>query len=233
MRRLGLSAIILGSALAVAGESRAADAPFPPPLVTQPLYATEFVSALYLRGDVGYRFFDSVSGSIVGVPFSSASYSNVVAFDAGFGFKAKWFRGDITATYAVHPRFFGATAVASPDVQARINAITTLFNGYFDLGTWRGFTPYVGAGIGFSWIRPMELATVTPIPSANSPGTWDTAWALHAGVAFAVARNWLVDASYRYLHVGSPKTFVDGIGTIDYGHMNAQEARIGLRYLID
>ncbi len=233
MRSLASSAIIVGAALLASSVAQAADPAFPPPLITQPLYATEFMSGIYVRGDVGYRMFDSTSGAIAGVPFSSASYSSGTAFDLGFGFKAKWFRGDITASYGLRPHFFGATAVASPDVQARITAITTLFNGYFDLGTWKGFTPYVGAGIGFSWMRPNQFTAASVAVTTSTPGTWDIAWAAHAGVSFALSRNWGVDASYRFLHLGAPQTFLNGIGTIDYGNMNAHDVRIGLRYTLD
>src|SRR6266545_7079192 len=156
MRRLIVSSII-----AVAGTALAHAADLPFPVAPKPLVMSEFVSGWYVRGDVGYRFFNAPGGSFAGVDFTSSSFSNGAAFDLGFGFKAKWFRGDLTASYGVRPHFFGATAFASPDVQTRITAITTLFNGYFDLGTWHGLTPYVGAGIGFSWMRPNEFISVS------------------------------------------------------------------------
>ena len=234
MWRITGSTIVAASVMAL-GAAHAADPPFLPRLVAKPLVATEFVSNWYVRGDVAYRFYNSPGGSIAGVDFSSSSLSNGAAFDLGIGFKAKWFRGDVTASYGVRPHFFGATAFASPDVQARITAITTLFNGYFDLGTWYGLTPYAGAGIGFSWMRPSEFVALSlpPAVTAGNSGTFDLAWAAHAGVAYAVTPNLLIDSSYRFLHIGSPKTNLSSFGAVEYGSMAAHEVRVGLRYLID
>ena len=71
-----------------------------------------------------------------------------------------------------------------------------------------------------------------PPPRACAP--WRCAWAGTAGLSYPVTRNLLVDTSYRFLHVGSPKTTLSGsTGVIDYGDMNAHELRVGLRYQID
>ena len=41
----------------------------------------------------------------------------------------------------------------TPYVTAHLNRTTPMFNAYLDLGNWWGFTPYVGAGIGFSYLQ--------------------------------------------------------------------------------
>src|SRR5262249_16785875 len=142
---------------------------------------------------------------------------------------------DVTASYAWPSQFIGNTAAFSPDIRAKVAPITTLFNGYFDFGNWHGFTPYVGGGIGFSWIRPTQFASVS-IPvgvNAGNPGHCAFAWAAPAGISFAVSRNLLIDTSYRYLHIGSPSTNLSGVGIVDYGSMDAHEVRAGLRFMID
>jgi opacity protein-like surface antigen len=235
MRRLARSAIIAAAGMAVTGAAYAADPAFPPTLVSKPLYVSEFVSTWYVRADVGYRFYNSPGGSVAGVAFGDTSFSNAAAFDLGIGLKANWFRADVTASYGLRPQFSGSTAVARPDVTAKITAITTLFNGYFDLGTWHGLTPYAGAGIGFSWMRPSDFHSVSlpAVATVSNSGTFDIAWALHAGVSYALSQNLLIDSSYRYLNIGSPSGVLNGSGAIEYGNMSAHEARIGLRYLID
>ena len=35
--------------------------------------------------------------------------------------------------------------------RGNIASYVTMFNGYADLGTWYGVTPYVGAGVGFAY----------------------------------------------------------------------------------
>jgi opacity protein-like surface antigen len=229
MRRFILSAVIAASGATLA---QAADFPFAP---AGPLVATEFASNWYLRGDVDYRFYTSPGGGVAGVNFASSSIANRAAFDAGIGYKADWFRADVTASYGIRPHFFGNTAFASPDVQATITAITTLINGYFDLGTWWGLTPYVGAGVGFSWMRPTEIVWISQPANVTvtSAGTFDVAWAAMAGVSYPLGRNLLVDAGYRFLHVGSPRANLGGLGNIDFGDVSAHELRIGLRYMVD
>ena len=41
----------------------------------------------------------------------------------------------------------------TPYVTAHLSRTTPMFNAYLDLGNWWGFTPYVGAGIGFSYLQ--------------------------------------------------------------------------------
>jgi opacity protein-like surface antigen len=41
----------------------------------------------------------------------------------------------------------------TPDLTAHLNRTTPMFNAYIDLGNWWGFTPYVGAGIGASYLQ--------------------------------------------------------------------------------
>jgi opacity protein-like surface antigen len=230
MRRFILSAVIAASGT---GLAQAADLPFPG--ASQPLVATEFASNWYLRGDVDYRFYDSPGGGVSGVNFESSSIANNAAFDAGIGYKADWFRVDVTAGYGIRPHFFGTLDGGQTSVQARLTAITTLVNGYFDLGTWWGLTPYIGAGIGFSWMRPSEFVWAFPIPNVpvTAASTFDLAWAAMAGVSYPLGRNLLVDAGYRFLHIGSPKMNLGGLGNIDLGDMSAHEVRVGLRYMVD
>jgi len=235
MRRLAISSIIATSGLALVGTAYAADLPF---LSKEPLVVSEFVSNWYLRGDVGYRVADTSGGGLAGVGFTDTSGSNVASFDFGIGYKMGAFRADVTANYGMKQHFFGSSAVAAPDVQATFEAITTLVSGYYDFGTWYGLTPYVGAGIGFTWIKPsnvssISLFTLAPAVTTTSPGGWDFSWAATAGVSYPITRNLALDTSYRFLHVGTPKTTLSNIGIIDYGDINAHEFRFGARYMID
>ena len=81
-----------------------------------------------------------------------------------------------------------------------------LANAYVDLGTWNCFTPFVGAGIGGAYNTLHDFSDVG-IPTAGrgfgrNPSQWNLAWALYAGVAYEVTRNFKVELAYRYLNYG-------------------------------
>jgi opacity protein-like surface antigen len=224
MRRLNVSILVVLSAYALAGAAQAADMPLRGSL--DAFEVREFLSPWYVRGDVGYWFSTKSSGS-------TPSISDVGAVDFGIGYRGTGWRADVTSSYAFQPHA-NISPFGTPDMRARINVIATLFNGYVDLGTWYGVTPYVGAGLGFSYMRPIQFASVSLPPSlASNSGTFDLSWDVTAGFSFPITRNFLIDSSYRYLHVGSPKTDFPGVGTLDWGAMNFHEIRTGFRYLID
>jgi opacity protein-like surface antigen len=223
MMRGVLMRVVAGAAALVAGESaRAADYPAPPPL--QPVQ--EFASNWYIRGDVGYGVQTSSRG---GSTFSGSSVTNGPTGGVGFGIKKDWFRADVTADYGGNARFHGFNPAFAPDLSARITNVTTLLNAYFDLGTWWGLTPYVGAGAGFSYFRPIELS----IGQATISSNIDFAWAGNAGLAYNVSRNILIDLSYRYLDMGTSRANIAPLGTVSFGNIATQQVRLGLRYQID
>jgi opacity protein-like surface antigen len=246
MMRGVLVRVVAGAAVLMAGEAvHAADYPEPPPL--QPVQ--EFASNWYVRGDAGYGFQRASGGADIAAPpittgappFSRTRVDDAGAFDVGLGYRIGWFRADVTESVGTGAKFVGNTAAFSPDVTARIWNLTTLFNAYFDLGTWWGFTPYVGAGVGFSALRATELADNSVAAAGGSIGgansfSYDLAWAANAGLSYYVSRNWLIDVSYRYLDMGTPRANVSNsptIGTISFGNITAQQVRFGFRYQID
>ncbi|MDR7036219.1 MULTISPECIES: outer membrane protein [Methylobacterium] len=122
------------------------------------------------------------------------------------------------------------------DSKARFDSVVVLANGYFDLGTWYGVTPFVGGGVGVAFntlsgaktdARRTEPTIAYCIDACGNflpyavPGAYSTrtdrydykdktttsfAWALHAGLAYDVTSNFKVELAYRYLNLGSAKT---------------------------
>lgn len=215
--------------------AQAADWPAaPPPIEEAPVLIQEFASGWYIRGDVGYRFNHASGGSAFGTNFDSNKVDDAFAFGGGFGWKSGWFRSDLTLDYMMPPRFTG-TSAGTTLVKSEISAYTTLLNGYVDLGTWWGFSPYIGAGVGASFLRTGGFDAVFPGPGAvvSHPAQWDFAWAAMAGFAYTIYPNLMVDVGYRYLHMGAAKTDVDPFGAVTYGDLSANEVRVGFRYLLD
>lgn len=237
MQRLKTLALAGTAAVACTSIAGAADWPGSsplPPIEKAPALVQEFASGWYIRGDVGYRFNQASGGAAFGTNFDGNSVDNSFAFGGGFGVKSGWFRTDITLDYMMPPRFTG-TSLGTTLVTSEIAAYTTLVNGYVDLGTWSGFSPYIGAGVGASFLRTGDFNAVFPGPNAivSHPGEWDFAWAAMAGVAYTIYPNLLVDIGYRYLHMGAARTDVNPYGSVTYGDLSANEIRVGLRYLLD
>ena len=237
----------LFGAFAFIANAHAADpaGSWPPPLSggyerPQPQFR-ELLSGWYVRADFGYRFNKFRSFETVGTPVTSQKYNNAIAGTLGVGYKYHWFRADVTVDRSVRSNFSGTTAAAvgQPQYTAKITPLSALANVYADLGTWSGFTPYVGAGAGFTQIRSeLFYDTARPTGAGGTGQSVNFSWAAMAGVAVKVAPNWVVDVGYRYLDMGSvrtnivlPAVTIPDVARFD--KLTAQEFRVGIRLLLD
>ncbi|BBE74087.1 outer membrane protein [Oharaeibacter diazotrophicus] len=241
--------------LAPVGAVRAADMPEYPPVIDTPEpLPLPAVGGWYLRGDIGYK--------VYGDPEMALSNSNYAGFDAstakgfhedagdafavgiGAGYKFNdYLRADVTLDYETPSTFSsrlfcpgGCTDTYSREF-ADISAWSALVNGYVDLGTYYGVTPYVGAGIGASYLLTDDVYSRydNTRDDYKGDGKWNFAWALMAGASYAINPQWSVDLGYRYLNLGDAQSGVitagDGTTTrIDYKNIDAHEVRLGLRY---
>jgi opacity protein-like surface antigen len=244
----GIRAIIIGclGAFAFVASAHAADPPrswrrLPPEPEyerPEPQRYKELLSGWYLRGDVDARWY---SGGPSAATITSEKYTSGVAGTVGFGFKYQWFRADLTYDRGSPTRVSATTsaAAAQPQYGAHITPQSLLANAYIDFGTWAGFTPYVGGGVGISRLRSVNFSdTNPPVPPSTvaAQGTSQNfAWAAMAGVAFQVTPNWIVDAGFRYLHLGDVPSGSAGAtsSSLVFKDLSVREARIGIRYLLD
>ncbi|GLK79886.1 outer membrane protein [Methylopila turkensis] len=244
-----LSTYALAGALLVAlapVAGHAADLPEPPLLEPVP-EPVEFGSAWYLRGDVGYKVYRDPDTRFHGTKFKEEDLNDTAVIGGGVGYKFnEWFRADVTLDYEFKSKFDGkldcfgcTTAGLYSDERAKISALTPLVNVYADLGTWYGITPYVGAGIGASYIMVDNYRYTNPNGTGGKikgDNNWDFSWALMAGIGYNVSENLVVDAGYRYLNLGDGKTKKFG-GVNDkpvkFKDLEAHEFRVGVRYMID
>jgi opacity protein-like surface antigen len=236
-----LKALFLAGA-AIVGLATAAHAadllpPAPPMEPPAPVAASEF-SGWYLRGDTGMAV---QSGSIgptispnplIGAPadafnsFYNPSLSASALFDVGVGYQINnWLRFDVTGEYRGGSHFQALEQVGIPSLGAQyadfyrgdVSSIIGLVNGYVDLGTWWGVTPFVGAGVGFA---SNSLSGVTDTGFAYPGGgagfptggylgngaKTSLAWALMTGLDFNVTQNLKLELGYRFLDYGSLKS---------------------------
>jgi opacity protein-like surface antigen len=220
--------------LALNAASRAADMP---EIVQQPSLAIQQLgSSWYLRGDIAYRFDQTISGADWnGLMIGDRGLANAYALGGGVGVKMGWLRLDATADYAFPSSFQGSVPGAAAFTTG-IDSLVLLANAYADLGTWHGLTPYVGAGVGSALVRTAGVTNTFAQPPAGMNGAdkWNFAWALMAGVGYNVAPNVLIDLGYRYLHLGDVGTGMDQFGAVlAVRGVSANEVRVGVRYTIE
>ena len=246
--------------LALAGtavSAWAADMPlFPPPVYTdaEPAPQLEFGTGWYLRGDISASYENELAysngftGSLAAVPFvPPATPTNIVttrqdwnyALGVGAGYKFNdYFRMDVTGDY-LGRQVFNANAASADGTftvvgKSRLERWDGLVNAYVDLGNWSGLQPYVGAGVGFAGIQTRGNATTTfgglqTNFTASRKEQYNMAWAAMAGVGYQIAPHMLLDVGYRYLDLGRYAVPF----TNDKKNLTDQQARVGIRYIID
>ena len=205
-----------GAASLLSSVAFAADIPVaPPPQYYAPPPVEDF-GGWYLRGDIGmtntrgklfapaYNDASTVSVNQIGHEFTSG-----MTYGLGVGYQFNnWFRMDVTGEYRAGATFRGLDTYgpASNDYYGTKSEWLFLANAYVDLGTWWCFTPFVGAGIGYSqntisnW-RDINTQTGATAYS-DSRSQWEMAWALHAGIAYKVTPNFTAEFAYRYVNLG-------------------------------
>jgi opacity protein-like surface antigen len=184
------------------------------------------------------------------------NFESGMLFGLGIGYKYNnWLRFDLTGEYRGETGFHGFDTWVDVTPDERFNNYTAkksewlfLVNAYLDLGTWKGFTPFVGAGIGTSRntihsFRDAGIglgpAFVPTMAYADAASKWNFAWALHAGFAYDVTPNFAVELAYRYLDLGSAKSgdiiAFDGTNTIDnpmiFKGLTSHDVKLGVRWM--
>jgi opacity protein-like surface antigen len=234
MRRSLSSALICAGLATASFGMRANAADMPPWPQSQPAgVVQEFVSGWYLRGDIGYRTNTNVGDMVSYYPLPTTSDIREVAMiGAGGGYKAGWFRADVTVDYSGKAKFSGNGP--TPDAfTGQIESWTVLGNLYLDLGTWNGVTPYIGAGAGAVTFRTYDFEAPAGILTTDYQSNTQFAWAYMAGVAWCFAPRWLVDFSYRRVNMGEVTFNPLLANELTLKDLTANEFRVGLRYNFD
>ena len=208
---------------------------------------------------------DPLKGTLSGLPVTDYQFFNedlgssgIIGIGVGYQYNS-WLRFDVTGEYrgggklsavdqvSANGSFNNTNAFvgqlgATPAQAAlrnfysgHVSSWVAMFNGYVDLGSWYGLTPYVGAGVGFArntvsgltdtgfnYNTVNYIATTDPFGNAVaassqsngfptggywSPGSkTNFAWALMAGVGYNVTQNLKLEFGYRYLNLGTVKS---------------------------
>lgn len=101
---------------------------------------------------------------------------------------------------------------------------SVMLNAYYDINTGTKFTPYVGAGIGYSHLK----AKIHDVDFSESKSDNNFTWQIGAGVSYAMTDNLALDAGYRYTDAGDVKFYTeDGVNKFE---AQSHEFLLGARY---
>ncbi|MDP3898035.1 MAG: porin family protein [Mesorhizobium sp.] len=273
--------------IALAPTAAALAADYDPPVYVEQAeeyVPVEIGSGWYLRGDVGYAMSARSTGiftyrtfdPLAIPPYSTSNFvtggiDTDLTAGIGIGYQFnQYLRGDVTLD-GFRGQFTGSTAAPAPclpdaiyvgttcrsEDTADFSVVSLMANGYVDLGTYAGFTPYAGAGLGTSYVSwsgldnqsfcvngvnpcpvPGGATTATPHPGEKS---WRFTYAFMGGVAYDITKNFKVDLGYKYTKIAEGPMFgwgavvaasgASGVQGRDPG-MAQHEVRVGLRYAL-
>ncbi|MBD9373410.1 porin family protein [Rhizobium sp. ARZ01] len=187
----------------------------------------------YIRGDLGYsgwidggepryHYFDSFD-DLQSNSVDDTDFSDTFSYGFGMGYQFNnYLRTDLTVD------FFNSSVEGESQIDSNcpvgggscdlthdtgFDAISVMANGYVDLGTYAGFTPYVGAGVGSTNIQWDDAKTVTcddvSCVTTRNPGeeSWRFTYALMAGASYDLTNRIKLDVGYRYSDVDGGKMF--------------------------
>lgn len=216
--KLILRMALVAFALAPLTPVHAAD--YDPPIYVDqaPDYVpVEVGSGWYLRGDVSYLAQKSFKDQ--DFAFTPASFSDKedpIFASIGFGYHFNdYLRADLNIGYLPGNKIgvgYDDSAIVTPPTLSTVAsaslknyAFSGMLNGYVDLGTYVGITPYLGAGIGV--VRSTRKLSASYIDN-NDPTSlltqqddktkYSLAYTLDAGLAYQVSKNVSVDLGYQY-----------------------------------
>lgn len=199
---------------------------------------------------------DEVSYVFAGNQVQQVSMDNtwLVEVGVGCGSGSQGLRGDVTFGFRGEqdvtgvPPIYNGTLDGDPvgttpptvddPLHTSVRSHTLMFNGYYDFGQFRGFVPYVGAGVGVAYHMVDDVYfTGNPFLVNRIEGDekLSFAWSLMAGVAYQISDRAILDLGYRYIDMGSAYSGrVDNAGyvnpRVDLEDIAAHEFKLGVRY---
>jgi len=185
-------------------------------------------TAWYIRGDVTYGAHDGV-GLVEDRQYSLTDSDIDDSWSVGGGigyYFTPRFRGDITVDYLADTEIEGENLDATAPVGGGkrtfdLHSTVALANLYYDFNMHGKFSPYVGVGLGVAYNETGAGNAAGTTYARGLTGAIDGAsetnfaWALMAGASYQITTGFRLDASYRYLDLGSAQSGAINDTTVD------------------
>lgn len=223
---LGTRLLFSCAALAIVPAGAASAADYNPPIFVEEApewVPVEIGSGWYLRGDVSYNFArPAYTTTLLNQRTENTRFGATVGF--GYHFTDN-FRSDLTIGYLGGDRLRARQGALAADIDHSMWG--GLANAYVDMGTFMGFTPYLGAGVGLTYSHQ----NLSFLPTAIHPkrSQYNFSYALMAGGSYKVSQNTSVDVGYQFLDTPGMEYYDFGSNSLRKGNRQHQ-LRVGLRY---
>lgn len=253
--KLFLASAMVVSSLATANAADLLPEPMPVPA---PIPVQES-GAWYLKSFIGMsnQQADGLSNEIIN---NNADVFTIVTheFDSapfiglGIGYQhSEKLRFDLTGEYRARSNFKGldfftncalGSGICTNEYMGHKSEWLLLANTYWDIGEYRGITPYVGAGIGLAAVTLSNFQDINQIAGAihwaSDNTEWNFAWALHTGFAYNITDDLKLDVGYRYVNMGDGVTgkfssfnpAVTSPGPLTVEDIDSHDIMVGMRW---
>jgi len=116
-----------------------------------------------------------------------------------------------------------------------------MFNGYKDIITIKGFTPFIGGGLGVSTLNEKANGYVVtredglhiPLNTTKSKIVHRLSYKLTAGTHFKLSDNIRMELSYNFINLGRNKPrVIEGINNVQSRNYSVHNVLLGLQVKI-
>ncbi|MGX5826113.1 outer membrane protein [Mesorhizobium sp. 43Arga] len=212
----------------------------------------EVGSGWYLRGDVSYLVQKSFKNDdFAFTPASFDEKEDPIFASIGFGYHFNdYLRADLNLGYLpgnkIGVGYDDSLSVVPPatstvaSAELKNYAYSLMLNGYVDLGTYVGITPYLGGGIGIvQSTRKLSASYFTnnsdptdDLVQQDDSTKYSLAYTLNAGLAYQVSKNVSVDLGYQYFSAPDAEYVAAASLTSFPVHkgISNHQIKLGLRY---
>lgn len=107
---------------------------------------------------------------------------------------------------------------------AEVSNKALMFNAYYDMPFWGNIVPYIGGGLGMSFLEAKNHDENASFSNKATKFTWQ----IGGGIAYSFTENWAIDAGYRYSDAGEFKD--SNYGEEVKAKAKYHEFMLGVRY---
>lgn len=148
---------------------------------------------------------------------------NKFMMSGALGYRYNYFRGELEYVWRAKNKY--NKTQGSFNEHYTFKSQSYMLNGYIDLAPYSWFTPYVGAGVGFTKLKLNEGNNMDDEAWKVSKSKFT--WSVGGGLSIKVTNRFNVDAGYRYYDMGSIKGYTGR----EKNDITAQEVYGGIRYV--
>ena len=121
----------------------------------------------------------------------------LISSHVAYGASAGHIRGELELNNS-HPIKFGDRSEDGV-THFTLYKFSLMANAYYDFVNCSKWTPYVGAGLGMSWLKARLVDDNVKLMNKHVN---NLAWQVMAGVVYQIDNRWAIDAGYRYADLG-------------------------------